>query len=183
MFENIFAWIAAHWGALMTGMLTAGLLKYVSNYLDTGAGTFVKEELQKLQSKINENSVMSQIAADDAVIDILEGCIPLALHELNEETQAALIDGKITASEWSLIGSKVWNHAKDQIVGGANDYLKNSSWKDGQVIAELVVKKFFTSQKMAAKGLIVDAPRAPISDDLNTARAVVREVRPDTEKA
>ncbi len=71
---------------------------------------------------------------------------------------------------------------KATVEGGVNDYLKNSSHKDGEVLAAMIAEKFFKTQKMQAKGLISDAPRAAIADVTTTttqAVAMTRSIPPE----
>lgn len=146
--------------ASVLGILLLQALQWASKWLDGKGVDFVKAELEKLRTKMNENSILSQIQADDAVINILEACLPDVVHELGADVQQALADGKIDKADWVMIGTKVWEKAKPQIQGGANDYIKASSFSDGAAIAQIIAKRFFVKQSLAVKGVIVEPARA-----------------------
>jgi hypothetical protein len=147
----------AHIAACLGGGMFVMLLQWVAKWLDSKGSDFVIAELRKLQAKANENSVVGQIAADDAVEGILEKCIPDVIHTLDATVQQDLADGKIDKADWIGIGQKLWATAKPQVQGGVNDYLKNSSFKDAEVLAMAVAKRFFTKQKLAQAGVIAPA--------------------------
>jgi hypothetical protein len=60
---------------------------------------------------------------------------------LSENIKKDLQDGKFDKVNWEALGTLLWEKAKPQIIGGANDYLKNSSWGDGKVVATWVIQK------------------------------------------
>lgn len=159
----------SNWPHWLLGVVALAILRWVSGWL-TGekAAAFVKDELEKLRTKINENSVLSQLHCDDACIDILESVIPEVLSEVNDATQQALAAGNLSAVDWAALAKQAWAKAKPQITGGANDYLKNSSFGDGEVLAQMVIQRFFKTQVAQAKGLITDAPRAVNQKDSPT---------------
>jgi hypothetical protein len=144
---------------LLGGVVGTKIVAYLAGWVDGHAEVFVKKELEQLRAKMNENSVLGQIGADDAVVDILEAAIPEVLHEATTDIAAALADGKIDAVEWKDIGAKLWAKAKDHIQGGKNDYLANSSFDDGAAIASIVAKRFFIKQKLQKDGVITDPAR------------------------
>ena len=148
---------------LLGGVVGAKVIAYLASWVDGKGLELVRTELEKLRSKMNEQSILSQISADDAVIDILESTIPDVIHEAGIGVTDALADGKIDAVEWKSIGAKLWDKSKAHIQGGANDYLKNSSFQDGAAIAEVVAKRYFVKQKLQKDGVIVDAPRAEVA--------------------
>ncbi len=164
MLSNIMEYISVHWHALAIGAVVTGSLAWLAKKLDTSGGAFVVKELEKLRVKANENSILSQLACDDALINILEDSIPLVLSELDDETQKALAAGSIEAVDWTAFGKNLYAIVKDNVEGGINNYLTNSSHADGQVLASLIAKRFFITQKMSAKGLIVDNARAEVTD-------------------
>jgi len=140
---------------LMGGMILMKLFAWISGWVNGKGAEIVHERLTELQSKINQNTVAGQIQADDAIINILQNTIPLVIAELTKDVTEAMKDGKITDEEWKEIASKLWEAAKPQIVGGANDYLENSSFSDGKVVAEMVFKRFFARQKVMQQGFKV----------------------------
>ncbi len=145
---------------LLGGVVGAKVLAWVAGWIEGHGATFVKAELDKVQTKLNENSILGQISADDAVIGILEDAIPEVLHEATTDVTTALADGKIDSVEWKDIGAKLWAKARSHIQGGANDYLLHSSFQDGTAIAAIVAKRFFIKQKLQKDGVITDAARA-----------------------
>jgi hypothetical protein len=156
--DQIFSWQGV--ALILGGVVGAKIIGFIADWLNGKGAEFVHEKLENLQTKLNENSILSQISADDAVIDILEQAIPDVLHEATDDVRAALADGKIDSVEWKDIGAKLWAKSKDHIQGGANDYLKSSSFADGAAIAAIVAQRFFKKQKAQKDGLIVEAPRA-----------------------
>jgi len=159
--DGVFSWQSV--ALILGGLVGAKVFAWFASWIDGKGAAFIKDELTKLQEKLNQNSVLSQIHADDAVIGILEDTIPDVLHEATDDIKAALADGKIDAVEWKDIGAKLWGKAKDHIQGGANDYLKNSSFEDGAAIAAIVAKRFFVKQKLQKDGVIADPPRAEVA--------------------
>jgi hypothetical protein len=105
----------------------------------------------ELQKKLNENSVLAQIKADEAVVKIMEDTIPEVVLEIADTLQKDLADGKFDKVNWADLGSRIWDKAKPQIVGGANDYLKTSSFEDGRTVAAWVVKRFFAKKQLETK--------------------------------
>jgi hypothetical protein len=140
-------------GAL--SMVLMALARWASAWISSQGSDLVREELKKAQTKINENTLMGQIKADDAVFAILDRSIPLVLARLHEEVAKAGVDGKITEEEMKVIAASLWEIAKPQITGGWKDYLKESSWEDGKLVAEMALRQFFAKQKLSQVGLKV----------------------------
>ncbi len=155
---SLFTW--QNIALILGGVVGAKVIAWISGWLDGQGAAFVGKELEKLREKSNSNSVLSQIQADDAVVSILESTIPDVLHEATDNIKADLADGKIDSVEWKDIGAKLWAKSKEHIQGGANDYLKNSSFSDGAAIAAIIAKRFFTKQKAQKDGLITAPPVA-----------------------
>lgn len=148
--------VSAWWqtGALaLGGMLLMKLFAWISSWIDGKGQVWVHERFTKLQETINTNSVMSQIQADDAVLKIVEAAIPEVLHEIADTAQKDLADGKFDAVDWSGLGARLWLKVKPQIEGGKNDYLKNSSFADGQAVATMIIQRWFKKKLAAKKGL------------------------------
>lgn len=156
-FSTFFTW--QNVALLLSGAIGIQFFSFIAEWLNTKGSEFVHDELEKLREKLNSNSILGQIAADDAVIDILESAIPDVLHEATDDVRTALADGKIDSVEWKDIGNKLWSKTKDHIQGGTHDYLEASSFEDGVAIATKVAKQFFTTQKAQADGLIVAPAR------------------------
>jgi hypothetical protein len=135
------------------------IVKWASQWLDTKGVEFVTKELQQLQKKLNENSMLGQTQADDALIGIAEHALPEVMHELSSTLQKDLADGRIDTADWKDIGKRIWVKIEPQVRGGANDYLKNSSFQDGEALATMVAKRFFALQSAQKKGLVTEAGR------------------------
>lgn len=146
-------------GPILLGVAVVPIVRWIAGWISGKGVELVQEELKKLQTKLNENGVLGQIQADDALIAICEHALPEVVHDLTEDIQKALADGKIDKVEWAAIGRKVWDKVKDQVRGGTNDYLKNSSFTDGEALAAMVAKRFFSLQLAQKKGLVTEAPR------------------------
>ncbi len=177
MWTTISNFFAGGGWLILVGIVVVPCVQWGVKWLDGKGAEFVKTELEALRKKMNENSVLSQISADDAIIDILESTIPDVLAEVNTEVHDHILNGRITSIDWAQFGRNLWTKAKEHIVGGANDYLKNSSFQDGEKLAAMIAQRFFNTQKMAAKGLIVDMPRAdtPVQETLKVVTAVGTE--------
>lgn len=156
--DQIFNWQSV--ALILGGVIGARVIGWLASWLNGKGAELVDQKLEKLQDKLNQNSVLAQVTADDAVIDILQQAIPDVIHEATEDIREALKDGKIDSVEWKAIGAKLWEKSKDHIRGGKNDYLANSSFADGTAIATIVAQRFFKKQKAQKDGLIVEAPRA-----------------------
>lgn len=154
-------YIQTHWHALVSGAAGLAVISWLSSYL-TGAKAvaFVHEKIDQLTKKINENSILSQIHADDAVTSILESVLMEVLHDADDEIKTAIASGDISSINWKQFGQDVWAKAQLQIKGGANDYLKSSSFQDGAAIAAMIAERFFKKQAVQNAGLVTDAPRA-----------------------
>lgn len=137
--------------AVLGGMLLTRLISWLADWLTGHGEEKIAAALAKAQEKINATSIGSQISADDAIIKILEQAIPDVLAVVSEKVKTDLKDGKLDKSEWEKIGNLLWEAAKPHIQGGANDYLKNSSFKDGAAIATLVAKRFFAKKEEGGK--------------------------------
>jgi len=136
------------------GMLLMKLFTWLSTWMDGKGKDWVTERFEKLQEKMNSNTLLAQIQADDAVIKILEASIPEIILEISETAQNDLKNGKFDAVDWVGIGKQLWERVKPHVEGGKNDYLKESSFKDGQVLAAWVLQKWFKKQEAAKKGLV-----------------------------
>ncbi len=171
--STVLEFVSTHWHAVLLGGAGFGVLKWVTGWLDGRGSAFIIAQLEVLKKKSNENSVLAQIAADDAIINIFEMVIPDVLHRLDEHVKADLADGDIDVVDWVKFGASLWASTQEQITGGANDYLKNSSWNDGKKLAEIVAKRFFITQKLSADGLIVDNARIVPTDVTTTTKQTV----------
>lgn len=160
--QAIWTFLVDHWVIILTsGVVTFGLTKLVG-WADSKGIQFLIAEMEKLRALSNSNSVLSQLQCDDALIDLCEQIIPESIHEADDAVKTALAAGDIHKVDWTALGKDIWGKAKGHVEGGANDYLKNSSFKDGEVLAAMIAKRFFVTQKVASQGLIVDAPRAEV---------------------
>jgi hypothetical protein len=144
----------AGWVWALIGVVGAQVIGWVASWLNGKGKTWFSDEFTKLQAKLNEVSVLSQVKADDAVLKILADAIPDVLVELTDTAKRDLRDGKFDKIEWDGIGKRLWEKAKPHIEGGKNDYLANSSFADGQAVARMVIEKFFNKQQAATEGLV-----------------------------
>lgn len=145
--------------ALAGGMLLLMALQWASKWIDSKGVEFVKGELEKLRTKANENSLLGQIAADDAVINILEASLPEVLHEAGDEVQQAVATGNLKNFPWQTLAQNLWAKAKPQVEGGVHNYIAQSSFRDATVIAQQVIKRFLAKKALAQTGIIADPPR------------------------
>jgi len=138
------------WKVVAVGALGAILMRvcmWAADFLSGSGGKKMVELLGKLQEKSNENSVLAQISADDAVINIVKASIPDVLAVVGDNVKKDLKDGKFTKADWEGFGEKLWEAAKPHVISGKNDYLAASSFNDGKAIAALVAKRFFTKKE------------------------------------
>ncbi len=180
--QAIWDFIVAHWAVIITsGVVTYGVTKLIG-WADSKGLQFLIAEMEKLRALSNSNNVLSQLKCDDALIDLVEQILPESVHDADEAVKTALAAGDIHKVDWTALGKDIWSKAKAHVVGGANDYLKNSSFSDGEALAAMIAKRFFITQKVAASGLITDAPRATVTDVTTTttqAVALTRSVPPE----
>lgn len=145
-----------HWVALiLVGTVARPVVEWLSGWIDGKGAKFVKDELTKVQAKLNENTLLGQIHADDAVIGVLQSVIPEVLHDLTEATKTAIQNGQLHTVDWKAMGVQIWDKAKPQIVAGEHDYLEHSSFEDGATIAAVIAERFFKTQKAQKDGLLV----------------------------
>lgn len=138
------------WALFFAGMIGMRAAAWIATWFDGKGAEWIKAELEKLQAKMNQNSVLSQIQADDACVKILESVIPLVLKDAADDVKAAVASGDFKTIPWKVIAEHAWALAEPQIKGGANDYLKQSSFADGKVLAEMVMKKYFAKKQVDA---------------------------------
>jgi hypothetical protein len=131
---------------LMGGVLLKAI-QWVAGWMDGKGKEWIADRFSKLEEKLDQNSVLAQIQADNAVLDIIKNSIPEVFLELTETLQKDIKDGKFDKVDWEGIGGRLWERTKPHIVGGKNDYLKNSSFEDGKAVAAMVVEKFFKAKK------------------------------------
>ncbi len=175
--STIITFMTDNWHAILVGGALAMFLNWLASWLDGKGAVFIHNELEQLRTKMNENSLLSQIHADDALVDILEATIPVVLHDFDDTMHQTLAQGNIGAVNWINFGKKLWNEVLPQVKGGVNDYLKNSSFSDGEALAAYIAKRFFVTQKMSAKGLIVDNARAEVTDVTKVTVETVKATR------
>ena len=143
--------------ALVTlGVILTKVVGWIAGWIDGKGAAFVQERLLKLQEKVNSNETMAQIHADDAVFKILHDGIPEVMNAASETVKKNLKEGRFDKADWKELGSNLWAASKEQILGGAKDYLKESSFNDGELLAAWVLKKVFNKKKAKAEGLIDD---------------------------
>jgi len=136
------------------GMLLMKLFSWLSSWINGKGKDWVNERFQSLQEKMNANTLLAQIQADDAMVKILEATIPEIVLEISETAQGDLKDGRFDVVDWMGLGKRLWERVKPQVEGGAHDYLKASSFQDGVVLSGWVLQRFFKRQAAAQKGLV-----------------------------
>ena len=142
-------------GALaLGGMVLMKFFSWISSWMDGKGKDWINDRFQTLQAKLNSNTLLAQIQADDAMVKILEAAIPEIVLEISETSQGDLKDGRFDVVDWMGIGKRLWERVKPQVEGGAHDYLKASSFQDGVVLATWVAQRFFKRQAAAQKGLV-----------------------------
>lgn len=125
------------------GVVLAKVVSWVASWFDGKGAQYIQERLAKFEEKVDATSVGAQIQADNALFKIASDAIPELMSTLSENVKRDLADGKFDKVEWQDIGSKLWAATKDHVQGGANDYIKNSSFEDGQVAMAWIAKKLF----------------------------------------
>ena len=133
--------------AFLTGGVLLKAVQWVAGWLDGKGKEWIADKFGKLEERLDQNSVLSQIQADNAVLDIIKNSLPEVILELGETVQKDLQDGKFDKVDWEGIGGRLWERTKPHIVGGKNDYLKNSSFEDGKAVAAMIAEKFFKAKK------------------------------------
>lgn len=128
------------------GMLGMQLAKWVAAWADGKGQAFIQERLAKFEERLNANELLGQLACDDALFKIVEDSIPELFTELSETVKQDLKDGKFDSAEWKKFASDLWERVKPHVEGGKNDYLKNSSFKDGQALVQWVVQKWIAKK-------------------------------------
>lgn len=142
-------------GALaLGGMILMKFFSWISSWINGKGKDWVNERFQSLQEKMNANTLLAQIQADDAMVKILEATIPEIVLEISETAQGDLKDGRFDVVDWMGLGKRLWERVKPQVEGGAHDYLKASSFQDGVVLSGWVLQRFFKRQAAAQKGLV-----------------------------
>ncbi len=133
-------------GLVLLGGVGLRLIQWIADFFSGSGQTKILSLLTLAQKKANENSVLSQLQIDDALINIVKGAVPEVINTLAENVKRDLKDGKLNKAEYEGLVGRVWDAAKPQVIGGANDYLKQSSWNDGKEVAGLVIKRFFSKK-------------------------------------
>lgn len=153
--QAILNFFSNYWvhGLVLSGIVFAA--NRISSWLDKDGVTVVDAELEKLRAQLHANPVAGQLAASDALVNLIEGYIPELIHGLDSTIQTEISTGKISSLDWKTLGSSLWSKARAEVEAGVVDYMKVSGEKDGEVLAALVAKKFFMKQAALQKGLIV----------------------------
>jgi hypothetical protein len=152
------------WTSLITGVLAGGVLiklaAFIATWMNDKGVQIVEAKLNDFGTKLNQNQLMGQIQADDAVVKILKDTLPIVVSKLTADVQADLVAGKMDGAAFKALISDVWAAAKPQITGGAMDYLQHSSFSDGLIVTENVVQHFVGTQKLNTAGVVADPARA-----------------------
>lgn len=146
--------VSLDWKAVLWGLVGAAVLRgiqWLADFATKGGQKKLIDLLAEALKKSNDTAIGSQIQADDAIVKTLENMIPVVLDTLSENLKNDLKNGKIDKDQWERIYALTWAKAKPVIVGGTNDYLKNSSWNDGLVVAKFVWEKWIAKKKESGK--------------------------------
>ncbi|NDQ57339.1 MAG: hypothetical protein GZ088_09740 [Acidipila sp.] len=154
-------------GIALTGAFGLLLGQQVFAWLNTNGVAMVNAKLEGFRSELNQSKIfgglLGQINADDACIGIIEACIPDIIVTLSADVQVMLKNGTLTdATQWRAMAHALWAKAEGQIIGGAHDYLEHSSFEDGIVLAENLLRRFFAKQQIVNLGVVAVPPVAPV---------------------
>ncbi len=144
-----------YWVHMVVIALMVASAKGVVGFLDTRGLDLVKSELEKLRAQLHANPIAGQLAASDALVNILQDFLPEVIHELDDTIKAEIQLGKISSLDWNALGASLWAKARAEAEAGVMNYMQASGEKDGEVLAAIVAKKFFMKQSALQKGLIV----------------------------
>ena len=136
--------------AFLGGVVATKLAGWVSGFIEGKAKEWIVERLSNLEERIDQTGIGSQIQADNAVINILKECLPEMMQHVTAEVIRDLKDGKLDEIKLKSLAQELAEIAKGHIEGGKHDYLKNSSYKDLQTVAEWVIKNWFGKKKLEA---------------------------------
>lgn len=149
------AFIQNYWVHSIVFVLLLGLGHRALSWLENNSLTTLKAELEKLRADLHANPVTDQLAASDAIVNILEEFIPEVINGLDETIKVEISTGKISSLDWKALGATLWAKGRSEIETGVTNYMQVSGEKDGEVLAAIVAKKFFMKQSALQKGLIV----------------------------
>lgn len=142
--------VSLDWKAVLWGLAGAAILRMIQWFADfatQGGQKKLVDLLGEALKKSNDTAVGAQIQADDAMVKILESVIPIIMNSLSENLKNDLKNGKLDKDQWDHIYALTWAKVQPVVVGGANDYLKKSSWTDGIVVAKFVWEKWLATKK------------------------------------
>lgn len=153
--NTILTFLSLYWPHIF--FVAAGIpaISYGITWLDARGAEFVRAECEKLRAQLRANPVAAQLAASDALVNILESFLPECIHEMDETIKTEISLGKISSLDWKNLGDSLWAKARAEVETGVVNYMQVSGEKDGAVLAALVAKKFFMKQSALQKGLIV----------------------------
>lgn len=153
--QAIETFFATYWVHVVVLFGAAFVGKKVVNWLEAHGTAFITQELERVRTASNATSIGSQIAVDDAIVNILESYLPEVIRDLDATIQTEISTGHISSLDWKSLGTSLWAKARAEFEAAAVDYMKLSGEKDGEVLASIVAKKFFMRQSALQKGLIV----------------------------
>lgn len=135
-------------GALvLLGMMLMKLASFVADWVNGKGREWFNERFLALQEKVNSVELLGQIQADDALLKIVAESIPEVLLETADTAKKDLADGKFDGGEWNEFGKRLWDRVKPHVEGGKNDYLKHSSFSDGEAAVRYIAQKWFSKKK------------------------------------
>jgi len=139
------------WTVILWAVLGAALLRglqWLADFASGGGTAKLVALLKQVMDASNNTSVGANLQADDAALKIVQECIPIVMTELSETVKKDIEDGKLDAEEWTDIHGRLWQKAKPQIIGGATDYLKLSSFHDAKFLVETAWDRWFAKKKL-----------------------------------
>lgn len=153
--QTIYSFISNYWVHSIAFVILIGLGHKALSWLENGSIETLKGELEKLRMALHANPVTDQLAASDAIVNILEDYLPEVILELDDTIKVEISNGKISSLDWKSLGASLWAKARAEIETGVTNYMQTSGEKDGEVLAAIVAKKYLTKQAVIQKGIIV----------------------------
>lgn len=153
--NTILTFLSSYWPHLIIMAAIVPAISYGITRLDARGAEFVKAECEKLRAQLHTNPVTAQLAASDALVDLMESYIPEVISELDAIIKTEISTGKISSLDWKNLGISLWSKARAEAETGIVNYMQVSGEKDGAVLAAIVAKKFFMKQSALQTGLIL----------------------------
>ncbi len=127
----------------------------VVTWFDNWTEDYLHGKLEAFRADLHANEITSQLAASDALCNILESFLPEVLHGLEDTAKTEISQGKISSLDWTDLGKQLWAKARAEAEAGITNYMHESGEKDGEVLAAIFTKKYLMKQAALQKGLLV----------------------------